>query len=398
MRLILAVTALVLLTAGAAQADQYAEGYVDSNGYTWRSGYWWKADRAYKYERYFVDGYYYVQNCYRYWQPGYYAYKYVEYPVARAPAYPPTVPANLSPADPQWRTKLLEIAAARDKWEADIRRGAFEQQYFKEAVDALGLGGNFRWNGYGAVPPYPAGNLSFGGGYTAGGYTATVPLNGVLRYGAGFQVGGYGANASTIYGHSYRSVADLFGDTNAALLYQQANRQTENAQRLSGDAAAAFMALVQQDGKNRANVAEIIARGDAALKVIQSLDGPARSEQKTIEYGTGGVPPVAPVAPPNPAAQPIQPIPPATGAAPPASTRREFEVMFAQDCGSCHGAREPKGGFNLAAYYGMTPEQKRDKVWVLLVSPDKDESMPRLKNGGPAPQLPPHKLLLFAQN
>lgn len=352
-RIALAALAATALCVGSASADSYPDGYVNDAGYTWRNGYWWKDSHAYKYEKYWVPGSCYFYGGYYHQDPGHWDHKYVEYPVAN---YVPPV-QKVTYRDADWKAKLLDIAAARDKWEGDIRRGAYEQRYFMDSVDALGLKGNFHWGGYGASPPY--------------GDVTAYPLNGVLR--SSLQFGSYGANASTIYGSSYKQIAEQYGDANLSQLYQQANRLAENAQKLGGQATADFSGLVQAEGSNRARVAEILARGEAAQRVLQSLDGPPRTETRTLEFKIGGASQAA------------------------SGPKQQFESVFSTRCGACHSGAKPKAGFDLTKYYGMTPEQK-GQVWELLVTKDRDKMMPRSRDGAAAEYLPLAEVKLFTEN
>ncbi len=355
------------------------------DGYTYRDGYWWSGGTAYTRTatQVLVPGSTYCQNGRLYTNPGYYRTDYAYSAVVKAaytpPVYtPPAVPT--SAADPDWRIKLLELAQARDKGEAGVRKAAIDQKYFLESVQALGLQGNFRIDGYGASPFGPGAAY---GGYSSSTYGYLQPLNGVYTH--QLQYGGYGVQNNTVYGTSLKQYASLYGDTDLNALYQQASRLTENAQRLGGQATADFSTLVGQAGTNQQRVAEIIARADAAQRLLQSIDGPPRTETKTLEFGPAP-PPMA--TPPGAAALPA-------GRAP--GSRAAFEANFRTDCAACHTGANAKGKFTLEAYYTLSPVQKA-QVWQLLVTKDKNLMMPRSRDGGPGEYIGIEKFKLWLEN
>lgn len=77
---------------------------------------------------------------------------------------------------------------------------------------------------------------------------------------------------TTVYGYS--TVAEAYGNVDLGLLYNQAARLTDQAQQLAGQAAADFQGLVQAEGQNRAEVAKIIAQGQAARDALHAAKGP----------------------------------------------------------------------------------------------------------------------------
>ncbi len=385
-----AVLVLALCLTPAAKADNYSNGYVDGNGYTYNNGYWWKDGYAYKYERYWVAGTSYYQYGCHYTTPGYWAYKYVQYPVAQYKE----PEKKVSYTDPDWRSKLLDIAGNRDKYEAQARKAAYEQKAFIDSVGALGLTGNFRWEGYG-TSPYPPAALTggYGGYYQHLSYGATLPLNGLYSHQQQLQLGSYGANASTLYGNTLKQLADPYADNNLPQLYQQANRLAENAQRLSGQATQDFGLLVKEEGGNRARVAEILARAEAVRQFMSTIDGPPKTvtETKTFEFKSDTVQ-VGPAAGGVPAGDPnyLKVNPQATG------RKAQFEAVWKARCASCHTGTAAKAKFTLETYYKMTADEKL-KVWQLLVTKDKDRVMPRTASGGPGELLTQDEVRLFTE-
>jgi hypothetical protein len=79
------------------------------------------------------------------------------------------------------------------------------------------------------------------------------------------------AQGTTVYGYS--NVAEAYGSVDMGLLYNQAARLTDQAQQLAGQAATDFQALVQAEGQNRADVAKILAQGQAAREALAAAKG-----------------------------------------------------------------------------------------------------------------------------
>jgi hypothetical protein len=337
--------------------SQYVDGYVNSDGYTYRGGSWYygTSTQAYYRTQYTTPGYW---SCGRYYPGSSYYYYY---------AY---TPPAVTYQDRDWRSKLLDIAAARDKAEAVVRKGAFEQQYFLESVKALGLEGNFHWNGYGTVPPYVVPQGGYGQGY--------MPY---ALEGHAYHNLAYGANATTQF--SYSNLASLYGQNDMNALFQQAAQLAAGAQRLSSEATVGFQATVGQEGANRARVAEILARGQVAAQVLASIQAAPTSETKGISFKVtpGGT--IAKVD---------------DGSGDPqvrGQLRGQLEALIGAKCAVCHGGAGAdgkevvRGGLDLRDYLDFSPERKQ-KVWARISlepgSPDfagkvmprdlKDESRP----------------------
>lgn len=331
---VLIVAAVVAATATAGHAG-YQDGYTDG-AYTYTGGYWWNAGKAYTrewvatttYGPHIVNGYYYAS-----WpsHSGYYQYTYHH-----------DKPA-VSHADPNWKAKLLDIAAARDKVELDIRKGTVEYAHFRDAVGALGLTGNFHINGYGQHVQYPP-------GYT----------------GSPFALGYHGIQGNTVYGYNTQSTAttaDLYGSTDLNVLYQQSAKLAQGAQGLADQGQSGFQSLVQAAGDNKARVAEILARGEAMRQVLAAPVGPptakvtTQTTSTTSNAGASAVPPgVMPLA---------------------AGTLRDR----AAKCVACHGKTD-NHGFDVSTYAGLDAAGKL-KVHARLVHPDPNKRMPLDAGGGP---------------
>lgn len=346
--------AVVIVLVGAASALAQSAGSVDINGYVWQGGYWVKDGYQYTRTLYQNPGYWY-NGCYF---QGSYHYRYTLYSAPQVAYVAPKVPTY---SDPDWRAQLLNIAAARDKQEGEIRKAAFEQQYFTEAVKALGLEGNFRWNGYGTVPPY-----------LSNGYGAMPFANGLYQMQGHYN---FGVNGSTQYGYS--SIANLYGDTDLNQLFLQAAQLTQNAQKLSGEATSNFQGLVGQEGSNRAKVAEILAKGQVAREVISALTS---SDFKSFSFK------ISPVGM-------IEKDDSKVDAGTKAVLRQQWGDLAAAKCASCHSGNKTEGKFDIGNYLSMSQQEKQDRVWSRLTTDDPTRRMP--KDG---PKLTSEELRLFFLN
>lgn len=374
LRLIGALAA-ALLIVGVAGATHYPAGYVNGDGYTYNYignvGYWYYG--GVPYTREYTAGYYYYQYGVQYYQPGYYTYsRYYE------PAQP-----TVSPKDPGWRSQLLKIASQRDKVEGEIRKGAHEQQWFMDAVKALGLEQNFHWNGYGAAPPVGAyyGTPGVGAGYGS------------------LQLGAHGALGNTVYGYNAHTITNLYGDVNLPQLYQQAARLTQNAQDLAKQATGDFSTLVGKEGDNRARALEILARAAAARDVLNALQPKeARVETKETIFKVMPPAPDGPVVDPGPTPAPPGGLkaPGAGGGVPQKTARAKLrDLLIRQDCISCHQGASAKAKLDLSDYGRLDAAAKRSVV-ARLVTEDADKRMPRSADGGPGRHYTVEEAALFA--
>ncbi len=369
------VVGLFVLPAGA------------DDGYIWRNGFYWRGNLAYTRSRVAAPvTYYRAYNGYLYQHPISYSYQYQQVPVAVK-----KVAVNkVTFKDADWKIKLLELARQRDTYEGALRKAAFDQQAYIEAINALGLNGNFRWQNYGgySVPK----KLGLGGGYDYGD-----------RYGerASAKLGSYGASGQTDYGYSVKTIQEMYGNTDMNVLYQQAARLTTSAQGLAGQANTGFQDLVAAAGENGARVAEIIARARAAEIALRATAPQAASRTVTTVTGggttTGGSTGTTP--PPTPPGEALPAPRTATGDAKTASAEAtEFlKVTGHPYCASCHSGKNIKGGFDIATYPAMTLDQKR-VVWGRLLTTDPKKRMPLAADGTPGTPLPTEHLKNFLEN
>ncbi len=309
---------IVLPSANAAEVVN-SDGYVHADGFYVKNGITHTRDIVWYKDWVWVNACYkggcYVQGYWTYSWKWYYEYTAVALPTA---------------ADPEWRTKLLSIAAARDKAESKLRVSAQDQTHFLEAVNALGLQGNFRYEAYGRNPISPTG------------------------YG-NLQLSSAGVNGNTVYGYSYAQVADAYGQTDLNALYQQSSRLTQNAQTLAGTANSEFSALVQQAGGNAARIAEIFAKGEAGRKIIDGINSPGTRVETKIT-GTGFGP-----------------------AAAEADIRATSFLTLSgpATCVACHSGTKIEGKFDVTKIPSMSAAEIVERVLPKLVSDDPKVRMPK---------------------
>lgn len=371
---ILIVAVLVGLLVAAPSKAGYGYGYNYGHGYGSYHGYGFSYTPTYYYPTLPTYGY---QN---YYQPTYYQqsytptysggtnlydgqYHYHEAGTDRATGvwYPAGnyawisgrwVGANSQLAvpsvPPDWKTELLRVAEKRDEYAA-----------YSAALRAMG------------VSPPPAGGFTPPPGVgMGGGYGVNYNAN----------LGTYGANGSTLYGYTFNSVKDLYGDTSMASLFQQAAQLAQNAQALGGEAAQQFQASVSKEGENRSRVAEILARSQAAATALRAAQGSESHQSTTITR-------VEP--------QPQQGPPTARmGNANQQQADPAFVKLATEKCLRCHGGDKTEGGFDIRRYGQMSLKDKVEGVIPrLMLGKSEEKHMP--KGGEP---LTPDELRLFLTN
>jgi hypothetical protein len=322
-----------LLADASYIAPTYAVGTNDGGYVLAADGYWWYNGNAYnRVTTYYSSSYYVNGVCY---PPGPY-YRYV---------FSHAQPA-LTYNDPQWRSKLLDIAAQRDKVEGDVRKSAFEQAYFLDSVKTLGLEGNFKWQNYGYAPPYGYGS------------------SGSLGYGSALQLSTAGANGSTVYGYSYNQQASIYGEDLGAYM-TMADRQVQAVAKILADANANFTDRIGQAGEEQNRVAQVIAKGKVLEQVLKSLDTKNSTVNTQVYSYKATVGKDGKVQVEN------QPNAPGVG-----DTRKQFEALAVAKCASCHTGADAKGKFDVTQYPAMTPGQKLH-VLERLTTQDATKVMPR---------------------
>lgn len=346
LRLCWTAIALVALSVTTTRASDWvvshrADGYTVYHG----SPYYWRGDDAYTRALYTRPGYY--QYGYYYPAQSYYQYSYSH------TYYTPAPQATYKPYD--WRSQLLKIAEERDKIEGKMRLAQQDHNQYLEAVQALGLQGNFRFTNYGASPY---------GSYGTAAYTQ--------------QVGSYGAQGQTQYGYSVKEVTELYGDNYVPGLFQQAAQLAKGSQQLAGQATTDFSSLVGQEGANKARVAEVLARGAAAAAALKASEPQASAKYTKQEFRIDSQAQTAPAS------------------VAPAGRRAQAAALLNARCAKCHTGAEAKGKFESVRYFDLTPRQ-RAGVIALCTTQDADKRMPRGEGNGPGEPLTDAELSLLIE-
>jgi hypothetical protein len=280
---------------------------------------------------------------------------------------PVPVPVLVTSADPEWRTRLLEIAATRDKYEARLRASSNEHNQFLESVRELGFSGNFAIQNYGAAPSL-ANPYRFVGNYQL----------------ANLQTGNFGAQGNTLYGYyGYNYIADFYGKTDDTILLQQAAALAKDGQGYAAQGVQGAYGLIDRAGARRAQVAEVIARGQTASQVYHATQPTGSAHVEVKESVTGPAPlprfmPPADMPQPNPNAF---------------SAVRKAAV---QACIQCHG-EDPKTnhGYSVVRHWSLQPEAQDYVASLLTKDPSDPKFMPRRQDGSPGNQLPTQLIMEF---
>lgn len=204
---------------------------------------------------------------------------------------------------------------------------------------------------------------------------------------------------STIYGYptgaqSFTSVADIYGNVDLGALYDQAIRLASDANKYGSTATVGVNALIDSAGARRAQVAEILAKGQATSQIalasaeIAKATAAANSVHIERQY--------TPAVEANAQAS----VSGYGGDSAVSSTettelRAGLERIFRTRCVSCHGA-EPKGGLDLRSIDTLS-EQDAESVLDRIVHPDPAKRMPLAADYSPGTPLPMEEIkLIFA--
>lgn len=300
-----------------------------ANDYVYRDGFYWLGSSAYTRTWYQPPMYYYCGRCV--YPQGYYTYTYSHSYTA------PVAPVVQNITRKNWREEVLEIAAAQKKQELKLKAEQLEQEYFMQAISALGL-----------QSQYP--NLPYGTTYS-----------GTLQYSTA------GANAGTVYGYSFR---DLYHNNDADLLQQQATRMTEMLGGILSQHDTQVNTLVGTKIAGQTRIAEIMAKGQAVEAFLKNLDGnkvETRTFSFKVEQAADGQLQVVPTNP-NPAAT---------------TDLAQLDLAWqasAKQCLQCHSGQKLEGKFDVTRFPTMSLAQ-REAVFRRLIDPDDSKRMPRLANG-----------------
>jgi hypothetical protein len=276
----------------------------------------------------------------------------------------------LTPQTPDWQSKMLAIAAYRDKAILAERKALLNQAAFIDTARVLFGDQQFHITGYGASVGYPP--------YNGYGQVASLALSSA------------GPQGQTVYGYSYNNLnAQMYGQTDMNALLQSYARTVGNAQQLAGQAHQDFGDITQQQATYAGRVAEVLARSQAARAV---WDATAPSPQTNVNLTTGkfefssGTPPAMPKAdqpPPAPKPNPPAVAPPPTPvpAQPGADAAfNAWKQSAINNCVACHykapdGGGKIEGGFDVSKFW-YADEATKSRVKARLDETDDKKRMP----------------------
>lgn len=184
---------------------------------------------------------------------------------------------------------------------------------------------------------------------------------------------------TTVYG--YQAITNYQQQVDLGALYNQAARLTDQAQQLAGQAATDFQGLVQAEGQNRADVARIIAQGQAAKEALQAVNVPQRVvEQKIFSFRVTTQPDG------NIKVEEMKSEPDFGLVTPKQSAGNALDVskILTDKCVKCHNGTKSMGGLNLMS--PITENQQQD-ILNRVVTDDPALLMPRSADNKPGPRL-----------
>lgn len=200
------------------------------------------------------------------------------------------------------------------------------------------------------------------------------------------------AQGTTVYGYQ-GSMSDYYNQVDMGLLYNQAARLTDQAQQLAGQASTDFQTLVHAEGQYRAQVAQTLARGQAARDALLATGGQQpqqvvtqRSFSFKVTQGADGQFKVEQDKP-NP-----------VGSGPDFNLINQDQVMNAvsglltNKCVACHNAEKAAGGLN---FLGPITDAQQRSVLARVTTEDQTKLMPRKADGSPGERLSTDELSLL---
>lgn len=350
-----------MMTAFMAVALLCVFAQVSSADYSYRNGYWWSGGQAFTRQKVYINPY---TSCGRTYYANYY-WKYT--PVAGVTQGSAGYNSgSVSSSEDNWRARLLDIAKQRDQYEYKARTSALEHNEFLEALDALGMKGNFGpLQNYGYAPGYAHITRNYS------------DVAGFQNYAQGY-VQQAGAQGSTVYGYS--AAADIYGDVDLGALYQAALRLAEQSNDYGAQATTNAQALVKQEGHNQARVAEILARGQVASQLMESTrPGPEahiqlNGNKSSVSAGGGSS---------------------GSGSGGPSiqsnTAPLDLGTVITQKCLKCHGGDKVEGNLNFTDLSKIDGAMGRE-ILARIISTDAETRMP------PTEPLAPEEIMLFFQS
>jgi len=206
------------------------------------------------------------------------------------------------------------------------------------------------------------------------------------------------AQGTTVYGYS--ALAESYDQVDLGLLYNQAARLTDQAQQLAGQAAVDFSTLVQAEAQSRAEVARIIAQGQAAKQALDAAGGYSAQQvqQRTFAFKvtqkSNGEVQIEELT--SETEQPTEES---------SDSVESFKLSEAQSndgdalsqllvnkCAKCHNNSISQGGLNLEQPVSFAMQQE---ILSRITSNDLEKRMPRNDDGTPGDKLSVEELRLF---
>ena len=262
-----------------------------------------------------------------YCPPPYYAPTYVAPYVAPVVVSRPNTSAYVPTVYDDLDTAFLKIADHQQR-----------HQFFLEKLQALGLHRNYANNIYG-------------------------------NYGVQNQAQNYGVlgtAGNTVYGTSVQQLYTSYGSMpDVAALYLQSNQLVRDARDLHAQGLNGHQALVAQAGQNQVRLMEILARSEAAARILQNLEVPKQTLNTTVNQFSN-IPNVVPNG--NGLNQQNSQI----------TDKASVRLLL---CGQCHSGNRIEGGLDITQFDSFSAVQK-SLIMARLVTNDASKRMPRTPDGG----------------
>lgn len=322
---------------------------------------------SYTYANGSVDPYYYV----RYLSNGCWYYRRLSTISPNSSSYT----AYGTTGTENWRSRLLDIAANRDRYESASKASALEHNEFLESVKALGLEGNFRWMGYGYAPTYATGAGGYGGSLL--GYGTSAAYGGAYggAYGNGYQT----LTGNTAWGVSQTPFATATLSTaNLDSALNQAGRLVTQAQQLAGQGFNGYSTLVTNVGSAQLDALKTIAQGYAAASALQASRPSDTTVPQTSTFSFGAQATGTPTATTAVVSQGTTVASPATATATAtasATPGNAVETVLLASCINCHGPTRLESNLDARNYQNWTAETW-GKVVERITTTDPKRRMP----------------------
>lgn len=191
---------------------------------------------------------------------------------------------------------------------------------------------------------------------------------------------------STVYGYAQANVGYVAPNTvDLAVLYNQANRLTEQAQQLAAQANSDFQALVKLEAQNQQQRYQTQGEFQIVLKIengqvtVQEPYKLITPQTQSEVCPTGTCPPDSRQSPPTAQIQ---------------AQTLSLDSIVQDKCYKCHNAKNSKGGLSFDVPIGIDMQQS---IIDRITTDDSSLSMPRNADGSAAIKLDKAELEIFYQ-